>query len=136
MSTFKAIFKALDSVALVKEKMFSIPRLWGGVSPYMRKVILLIYGGTSRITSRVKTLNNLYLFLVHMEKHHGSSVTVKWLKACHVSLQRALGGDYVKSLRDLEPELPLPRTYHGLPSVIPKTERAKIRRGDVKTIQF
>lgn len=134
--TFKAMLSAVGSVAIIDEKMFSIPRLWKGISPYMRKVISVIYGGTSQIVYRVRTLNNLNLFLIAMYKHHGATFTVKWLKACHVAMQRSLGGDCVSSLRDLDPSLPLPRTSNGLPQVIPKVDRVRIRKGDSKTIQF
>jgi hypothetical protein len=71
-----------------------------------------------------------------MNRHHGSSFTVKWLKACAVALQRYLGNDRVASLRDIEPGLPLPRVSRGIPSIIPSADRSRIRRGDSKTIQF
>jgi len=71
-----------------------------------------------------------------MEKHHGSLTTIKWLKANHVALQKFLGGDALKSLRGLEPDLPLPRLSNGLPAIIPVKDRRKIRRGDAKVIQF
>lgn len=135
-NTFKAIFSALGTVSVVDERMYSIPRMWKGISPYFRKVISLIYGGTSQIVNRARTLNNLNLFLLKMYEHHGATLTVKWLKSSHVALQRSLGKDNVTSLRELEPDLPLPRVYSGLPAFIPKADRIKIRKGDPKTIQF
>jgi hypothetical protein len=71
-----------------------------------------------------------------MNRHHGPSFTVKWLKACAVALQRYLGNDRVASLRDIEPGLPLPRVSRGIPSIIPAVDRSRIRRGDPKTVQF
>ena len=130
------MFKALSTAAIVDTKMYTVPQLWKGVRPYFRKVISLVYGGTSQIANRARSLHNLITFLKNMNKHHGPLYTVKWLKACTVALQRYLGNDRVASLRDVEPGLPLPRVSRGIPSIIPRSDRSRIRRGDTKTIQF
>jgi len=49
-----------------------------------------------------------------------------------VALQKALGDDRLKSLRDLEPGLPLPRLINGFPAVIGSKDRDRIRRGDAR----
>jgi hypothetical protein len=133
---FRDIFRLVQSKAVVVPKMYTVPLLWKGISPYLRKVISVIYGGTSQISNRVRSLNNLVLFLRAMNRHHGSSYTVKWLKACAVALQRYLGNDRVATLREIEPGLPLPRVSRGIPSIVPRADRSRIRRGDPKTIQF
>lgn len=54
-------------------------------------------------------------FLEHvhlMSRCHGPGYTIKYLKACHVALQRLAGGLPLKSLRSIEPDLPLPRLDH------------------------
>lgn len=71
-----------------------------------------------------------------MTKNHGAVMTVKWLKAVSVSIQKELGQDRVSSLRIFEAELPLPRLTNGLPRIIPVSDRALIRRGDVRVIRF
>lgn len=134
--SFKAVLRALGSVALVKDKMYPVSQLWEGISPYLRKVILLVYGQSSLISGRVRTLNNIVLYLRKMNRSHGSTYTIKWLKCCHVAFQRYLGHNPVASLRDLEPELPLPRVYRGIPSIIPRGDRSRIKRGHHPTIQF
>lgn len=81
-------------------------------------------------------------FLEHvhsMFRCHGPGYTIKYLKACHVALQRLAGGLPLKSLRAIEPDLPLPRlSNQGIPLVIPKEVRVlvledicdKIKKGD------
>jgi hypothetical protein len=106
------------------------------VKIHVRALIVLCYGSPSSVLSRAKTFHNLVKFIQVFETNHGSLVTVKWLKANHVSLQKYLGGDRLESLRGLEPSLPLPRLYNGLPSIINRKDRRRIQRGDTKTIQF
>jgi hypothetical protein len=61
---------------------------------------------------------------------------IKWLKACHVCLQRALAHNPVRSLRDIEPTLPLPRTINGFPGFIPRFHRQLLRSGDPVACRF
>lgn len=136
MNSFMAMLKSLGTFGVVKEKMFTVPRLWKVVKLHLRAIILLSYGTPSSVPSRAKVLHNLILYISKIDKHHGSLVTVKWLKANHVALQKYLGGDCLESLRGLEPNIPLPRLYSGLPSCINKKDRRKIQRGHTKTIQF
>lgn len=53
-----------------------------------------------------------------------------------MALQKYLGDDCVQSLRDLEPNLPLPRVINGLPAYIKARDRSRIREGDRSTIIF
>jgi hypothetical protein len=61
---------------------------------------------------------------------------VKYLKACYVALQKALAGDKLKSLRSLEPDIPLPRLINGIPTMIGSKDRALIRQGHIRIIIF
>nr|AWY10986.1 RNA-dependent RNA polymerase [Sclerotinia sclerotiorum mitovirus 28] len=131
-----AILKSLGAFGVTREKMFSVSRLWEGVKLHVRAIILLSYGTPSSVPSRAKILHNLVSRLVTFERDHGSLTTVKWVKANHVALQKFLGGDSLESLRGLEPNIPLPRLYSGLPSIINKRDRRRIQRGCTKTIQF
>jgi hypothetical protein len=69
------------------------------------------------------------MLVLKLNKNHGADFTIKWLKACYVTLQKALGDDKLKSLRDLEPGLPLPRLINGFPAVIGSKDRDLIRKG-------
>jgi hypothetical protein len=80
---------------------------------------------------------NIFLDLVwKLHTNHGASFTIKWLKASYVALQKELGQDRLKSLRILDPELPLPRLNNGLPRGIPVPDRILIRSGNVSVIRF
>lgn len=71
-----------------------------------------------------------------LHKNHGATFTVKWLKSCTVALQKWLGKDYVRSLRELEPNLPLPRVINGCPAIINKADRSLMRQGNIRIIRF
>jgi hypothetical protein len=74
--------------------------------------------------------------ILTLNKNHGSLYTIKWLKACYVALQKSLAGDKLKSLRDLEQDLPLPRLINGLPTIIGPRDRAMIKRNHKSVIIF
>jgi len=58
------------------------------------------------------------------------------LKANQVALQKYLGGDKVKSLRQIEPNLPLPRLINGFPAIINRSDRDMIRSGSKGLLRF
>lgn len=90
----------------------------------------------SGISGRLRITHNFFQFILKMNRNHGSIFTVKWLKACTVALQKALGEDKISSLRVLEPNLPLPRCINGYPAIINKQDRHLIRDGNVQIIRF
>jgi len=93
--------------------------------------------GRIRRLARVIFLTKRFIAAVlEYNTAHGSTSTVKWLKAMHVALQKALGQDNLKSLRALQPGIPMPGLRSGLPRMIPLPERERIRRGHVPTIRF
>lgn len=72
-----------------------------------------------------------------MRKHHGELTTIKYLKASQLSVQKAIGKDRIKSLRDIEADLPLPRlTTSGLPRIIPLGDRRAILSGSPSVIRW
>jgi len=75
----------------------------------------------------VRVTYRFVITIKKMVKTHGETLTVKWLKACHVATMRYIGQDSVDSLRDIEPDLPMMRTASGLPAIIPVTHRRAIR---------
>jgi len=98
--------------------------------------LVLSQGRVTRLAWRIK-LTKLYLdFVLKYSAAHGSKSAVKWMKASLVALQKELGEDRLVNLQTLNSDLPYSRLQGGLPRIIPALERAKIRRGDVKTIRF
>jgi len=62
---------------------------------------------------------------------------VKYLKACNLAISKVIAGQGFKSLRDIEPNLPLPRlSSSGLPRIIGKLDRRSILSGNTKVIRL
>lgn len=89
-----------------------------------------------KVANRVVTIHNFGQFVFKMNRCHGTSFTIKWLKASSVALQRFLAGSPYKSLRDAEPSMPLPRLHNGIPFIIGSQDRRSIRNGNVSVIRF
>jgi hypothetical protein len=100
------------------------------------RVISAVFPGRVKLASRLKLLMSFARFLIKMNKNHGSLTVAKYLKASQLSLQRFIAGSGVRSLRELEPELPLSRMVNGLPQVIPTFDRSAIRQGSQSTIRL
>jgi hypothetical protein len=99
-------------------------------------MFFLALSRTTGLAYRANSAHSFLNFLLKIQSAHGSKFTVKWLKAGYVAIQKELGNDGMKSLRVLDPELPLPALRSRLPKVIPATDRAEIRRGNVTVIRF
>jgi hypothetical protein len=102
---------------------------------YSWKISSIIFNRV-KVASRVKTIHNFGQFILKMNKCHGTSFTIKWMKASSVALQRFLAGSPYKSLRDAEPSMPLPRLHNGIPFIIPSQDRRSIRNGNASVIRF
>jgi len=98
--------------------------------------LLSLASGKMLIGARLQRLNKFLALLLKIYRHHGSVFVVQWLKASHTAIQRRISSDPVHSLRELVPNLPLPRLINGLPSFIGSNDRAAIKRGHVGTIRF
>jgi hypothetical protein len=127
---FKLKYKLKDSILPVDNLKLS------RVLPSLAKVLPIVLDRSTRIRDRLVIVNNFLQFIFKMKRNHGSIFTIKWLKACTVALQKWLGDDKVGSLRDLEPNLPLPRVINGCPSIINRGDRELMRRGNTKIIRF
>jgi hypothetical protein len=93
-------------------------------------VSLSLHSITGKIHARVQLFHSFGKYLFIMSRRHGTTYTVKYLKACQLAVQKSIAGQKVRSLRDLEPDLPLPRlTKSGLPVIIKTRDRAAIRGG-------
>lgn len=72
-----------------------------------------------------------------MRKHHGATTTVKYLKSCHLAIVKCVSKDRINSLRDIEPDLPLPRlSTSRLPRFIPLSDRRAILSGNSFRIRY
>lgn len=90
-----------------------------------------------KFTGRLRQLMLFCSFLLRMTKHHGAGYTVKYLKSCQLAIQKRIAGNPFKSLREIEPELPLPRLSScGLPAVIPHADRKLILAGSCSVIRW
>jgi len=95
---------------------------------YGRVFTRILFAG-QKVQSRLQILTKFGNMLLRITKHHGPVFTVKYLKALTVALQRFIGGSPLSSLREIEPDLPLPRLAScGLPSFIPLRERNELKR--------
>jgi hypothetical protein len=75
--------------------------------------------------------------IFRMIKNHGEVQTVKYLKACQLAIQKAIAKNKFISLREIEPDLPLPRlTTSGLPRIIPLSDRRPILNGNPSVIRW
>jgi len=89
-----------------------------------------------KTTNRLKQLQNIGRYLLIMRKNHGVLVTVKYLKAAQLAVQKAIAKDRIKSLRDIDPSLPHPRlSSSGLPAIIPLGDRRAILSGSSSVIR-
>jgi hypothetical protein len=93
------------------------------------RVFTRILFPTSKVSSRLLLLTRFGDMLLKINKHHGPLFVVKYLKALSVALQRYIGGRPLKSLREVEPDLPLPRLATcGLPHFLPSRERNELKK--------
>lgn len=85
--------------------------------------------------NQVNLYYNFGRYIYILKRRHGTLYVVKYLKACSLALQRAVAGNPMSSLRDIEPDLPLPRlSSSGLPVMIGTRDRKAIMAGSRKVI--
>jgi len=91
----------------------------------------------TKFNARLRQLHNFGQHILRMRKHHGDMFVVKYLKAAQLAISKAVAGNPFHSLRELEPDLNLPRlTTSGLPPVIPLGDRRRILSGHPSTIRW
>jgi hypothetical protein len=102
-----------------------------------RLVGLSLYSSSKKIHARVQLFSRFGNYLYIMSRRHGVPYTVKYLKACQLAVQKSIAGQPLKSLRELEPDLPLPRlTKSGLPAIIQVRDRAAIKTFSANVIRL
>jgi len=113
---------------------FELPAL---VNKIGWRVILACSDSPVNLAKRTKLLISFCKYILQMQKHHGATTTVKYLKAGQLAIFKAVAGNPFKTLRELEPDLPLPRlTSSGLPRWIPLDDRRAILSGSAFHIRF
>lgn len=81
--------------------------------------------------------HNFGQYLMKLNKHHGSVFVVKYLKASQLALQKKIAGQPLDSLRELEPDLPLPRlSKSGIPAIIGLRHRRAIYSGSLVIVRL
>jgi hypothetical protein len=74
---------------------------------------------------------------LRLNARHGGRFVVAYLKCSQLAIQKAIAGNKLGSLRELEPDLPLPRlTNSGFPRYIPLSERRAMKSGSESVIRF
>lgn len=113
---------------------FELPRL---IRQLGWRVIYACTDGPVSLSRELRILNGFVRYILRMRKHHGDMFVVKYLKSCHLAVQKSIGLDHVKGPRDLEPDLPLPRyTTSKLPRFIPLGDRRAIKAGNSFRIRY
>lgn len=129
----------LDTKEFVKEQLIRLEskELSSLFERFAFKIISLSLRSSRKITSRIRLFHKFGLYLLSLKKRHGSTYVVKYLKACSLALSKAIAGQPFKSLREIEPDLPLPRlTKSGLPRIIGTRDRKAILSGSSKVIRL
>jgi len=127
---FRQKYILRNTVLPIEKQTFSI------LVKSLPKFLILCFDKISGIQGRLTIANNFLQFIFKLKKNHGPIFTIKWLKACTVCLQKRLGEDRIKSLREIEPGLPLPRLINGFPAIINRQDRLMMKSGNVHVIRF
>jgi len=132
----KATLKA--KVAGIGASMFALNEDKSTLRALLKEAwrISILSLGRVKVASRIKLFNNFMQHVFKLFRHHGASFTIKWLKGNSVALQRFLAGSPYRSLREAEPDMPLPRLINGLPGIIPSQDRRLIREGHLGVTRY
>jgi hypothetical protein len=75
--------------AYVGERVLPISKLtFDKIRKSLPKIIFLCFDRVSGFQGRLVIANNFIQFVMKMNRNHGSTFTIKWLKACSVALQK------------------------------------------------
>jgi len=77
-----------------------------------------------KYSSRLRQLSAFLVHIQNLNRNHGSTYVVKYLKVSQLAIQKAIAGTPVSSLNQLDPSLAFPRLATcGLPTFIPVRDR-------------
>jgi len=131
LKLYKDIYEAGSMVKLSDEKHLKLVLRTIG----MRFAFLSFL--RTKDTNRLRSLHNFAMYLIKLRKHHGDMYVIKFLKATQLAIQKKIAGSPFSSLREIEPDLPLPRlTRSGLPLIIKLGDRSAIVRGSLTVIRY
>lgn len=100
------------------------------------RVIASCFPRVVKLQAKIGFLLTFHKTLIRLRKAHGSVYVVKYLKGSQLALQKLIAGTPFSSLREIEPDLPLPRLINGLPRLIPLSDRKFIRMGSTSIIRY
>jgi len=101
------------------------------------RVSLTIFGRQGRTSFRSRQIHNFFNYILRMNRRHGGKYVVSYLKFSQLAIQKALAGQKLGSLREVEPNLSLPRlTSSGLPRYIPLQDRRALLSNSKSIIRF
>lgn len=104
---------------------------------YAWKISSLILHRDKKVIAKLRVVYRFGKYLVYLNSKHGSLYVCKYLKASVLAIQKAIAGKPMKSLREIEPDLALPRlSSSGLPSIIGTRDRRAIKSGSLSVVQF
>jgi hypothetical protein len=144
MKTFKInilrVFKESSVVVrnrlirLVGESKLSLTQLMMKIG---WKFVVLSLSSHKKAVARIRLYHNFTKYLSVMNRRHGGEFLVKYLKACHLAVSKYLAGEPFHSLREIEPELPLPRlSKSGLPCIIGTRDRKSLELNNPMVIRL
>lgn len=132
LDAIKSKFHMVNKVVPLSNKLIGTVKF----KTMVKTMFYLSLGRINRLAFRANCAKNFFGFLLFLQKEHGSTFTIKWLKAGYVAIQKELGQNGMTTLRDIDPSLPLPRLAGRLPRIIPVSDRNSIKNGDVTVIRF
>jgi len=101
------------------------------------KFVILSIGNIKKATARIRLYHKFCTYLLVLNKRHGTEFVVKYLKACNLAVSKFLAGQPLVSLRELEPDLPLPRlSKSGLPAIIGTRDRRSLAANSHRVIRL
>jgi hypothetical protein len=87
-------------------------------------------------TTRLNFMLKFFNYILYLRRKNGSEFVVAFLKAGQLAISKKLAGTRVRSLRDINPDLNLPRLTNGLPAIIPAPDRALMMKGSSTVIRY
>jgi len=132
---FKIIEDGLEKDGLISLK--NSKEFLAVLSSYSWKVISLCLRSKLKIANRVRLFHRFGKYLLLMQYRHDSLFVIKYLKASQLAVQKKIAGQPFSSLREIEPDLPLPRlSKSGLPIIIGTRDRRAICSSSLRVIQL
>lgn len=101
------------------------------------RISLTLFGRQGRISFRCRQIHNFFNYILRLNRKHGGKYVVTYLKSSQLAIQKAIAGNKLSSLRELEPTYSFPRlTQSGFPRYIPLSERRAMKSGSKSVIRF